>query len=271
MLPTLNRDALWDTADVPVTNRELYEILFILETGLRELIIDRLQRAAGPRWEAHRLPPDVYEKVRVGIRFERTSGWLGHVPHHPIYYIDFPELLKAITSRNNWQSVFEDDLHRKTLIEEAINDLAPIRNKVAHNRHCSEYDVQVGRGALLKVSQAVGKDRLLSLARKCTCAPAIPESLRNLRQAIETSALAVRKVEPIEPPLIPNDWWWFDETYLGVSVDTVLAGVSVLREYACLPRGRGKGHEIEAWVNGNEVDRVLSNAVAVIRTMLGEE
>jgi len=95
-----------DDGRVPVDNVRVFRILYQIEVGLRELIIDSLESSYGPIWWKSRLPGDVLESYRKGLAAERAINWINIIPHHPIYYIDFPDLQKVITTNNNWSEVF---------------------------------------------------------------------------------------------------------------------------------------------------------------------
>ena len=84
---------------VPKENIEIFCYLYRIETGLREFIIDSLNGLAGQRWYKTRLPSDVLVKYRKSRNSEKNIKWTQLIPHHPIYYLDFPDLRKIIERR----------------------------------------------------------------------------------------------------------------------------------------------------------------------------
>ena len=92
---------------VPNENVSVFILLFQIEVCLRELIIKILSSKHGPRWWKHRLPQDVLRSYREGRDVERQLKWHPHIPHHPIYYIDFPDIKKIIERSDNWNECFQ--------------------------------------------------------------------------------------------------------------------------------------------------------------------
>ena len=97
---------------VPSTNLVIYEQLYIIEVGLRELIIEALG-ALTPKWTKQRLPNDLREKIADGIKIEQGTKWTESIPHHPAYYLDFPDLAKIILRNDNWEEVFKNIFSNK--------------------------------------------------------------------------------------------------------------------------------------------------------------
>lgn len=133
---------------VPPENVAIYSLLFQIETGLREVIIDCLAATDGPRWYIHRLPGDVLEKYRSARAVERAVPWARCVPHHPIYYTDFPDLHKTLCRDDNWRDAFAALFGRKEFVGGMFAQLEVIRNKVAHNRKSTPIDLQLVEAAL---------------------------------------------------------------------------------------------------------------------------
>src|SRR5437016_4516483 len=79
---------------LPRLNRELFADIFLLEVGLRELIIDRLSTIHGTRWLRTALPGgEIQTKVKEARSYEQRTPWVSYVALHPLYYLDFPELV----------------------------------------------------------------------------------------------------------------------------------------------------------------------------------
>ena len=90
-------------------NMVAYELLYKIEVGLREFLIDRFGRT-DQKWWKTRLPPDVLDKLKNGREKERKIKWVELLPHHPLYYIDFPDLKKLLRSRITGMMLFKQYL-----------------------------------------------------------------------------------------------------------------------------------------------------------------
>jgi len=121
-----------------------------------------------------------------------------------------------------------------------------------------------------KLSLAVGEDRFESLSSRCTCSLSIKEDLRELRKEAETAVETCLRYSALDRLA---QWesvqaeWWFDESYLGANLAPVCSYFEVLVQYAGLPRARGTGHSIEAWVNARDIRGVCNDAVAVLSSL----
>ncbi len=235
----------------PKTNMETYSCLFQIENVLRELIIDSLTGVVGPRWYKQRLPPDVLKKYREGIAFEKRIPWTRLTPHHPMYYLDFPDLRKVIEREDNWRDSFKGIFARKDILAAIFGELEPIRNKVAHHRTATSEDSRLAASARESLANAIGSDRFSELALKCTLAKGVRERLATLHQESEECLRATSGCGVL-PELHAWEYarvqWWFDESYLGTEIEGIYRLFRIFEEYASLPRGRGAGHKIEDWV-----------------------
>ncbi len=240
-----------DDRAIPQENIDIYCYLFEIETALRELIIESLDSVAGPQWYKKRLPGDVLQKYREGRDGEKKIKWGQVVPHHPIYYIDFPHLKIVIEGKDNWKEVFAGVFGNKDIVTATLSELENIRNKIAHNRKATCSDVDVVKAAYAKLSAALTEERFAQLTRRCTCAPDISERLIHLREEAKRCNHICRNLEPPEPLDVwksVRGSWWFDETYLGHSTEAITTFFCLMEAYTLLPRARGTGHKIESWV-----------------------
>jgi hypothetical protein len=247
--------ARWSNA-VPEKNLVAYRLLYVIEVGLRELIIDTLEAKSGALWWKHRLPGDVLKTFRAGREYERRTDWSQHVPHHPIYYLDFPELRQVIERADNWEDVFKKVFRRKEVLIGTLQELEPIRNRVAHNRKVSAGQLIMVEGAYQKISGAIGETRLLSLAQRCTSARDIPHRLGLLRQEADAAHQTCTLCKPLKPLLVWRaviEEWWFDQDYLGCDLAPIQDYFETLEEYQRLPRHRGCGPSLQAWLRTSGV------------------
>lgn len=247
----------------PKTNIETYRCLFQIENVLRELIIDRLSRVVGPRWYKQRLPSDILKKYREGITYERGIPWIRLTPHHPTYYLDFPDLRKVIEREDNWRDAFKAIFVRKDILDAILGELEPIRNKVAHNRVATSEDSRLAAAAREALSSSIGPKRFSALASKCTLAKGIYKQLATLHRESEKCVRATSGCDALKGLRAwrtVNAQWWFDKSYLGAELDGIKRLFGSFEEYATLPRRRGTGHKIEKWVRERNIKETFESA-----------
>jgi hypothetical protein len=240
---------------VPKENIEIYNYIYRIEVGLRELIIEQLSAIEGPRWYKKRLPPDVLKKYCDGINEERKIKWTQLIPHHPIYYTDLDDLKKTIERKDNWENVFKGIFgSQKDILNNVFSEIECIRNKVAHNRKASKKDIAIVKTAYLKLSEIIGSIEFRTLVLRCTCAYDIFEQLRILQKESERVFNMCKEYKPIDNldrwKSISNQWW-FDESYLCLNINAIIDFFKTIEEYITLPRTRGSGYKIEFWVNNS--------------------
>lgn len=237
----------------PLPNQQGYDALFLLENVLRELIIQRLSEAKGPRWYKSALPGGaVMQKYKSAIDYQRKTNWTTAIPHHPIHYLDYPELLVIIEKSDNWRDVFEQVFQRKDVVIGALRSIEPLRNAIAHNRRVSKSDVELVKAALSQVRTCIGDEEYQQLSRSFTDAPSIRESLTTLCRLALSCQDCVRSVDP-SPSLDfwtneVSDAWWFDGEYLELKTQPIRQFFDTMSTYENLPRKRGCGHEIERFI-----------------------
>ncbi len=298
---------------LPKSNREVSELLFAIEVGLRELIIEMLSESGGTKWHKTLLPSDVTEKYLRGRKAQLAAKWSSHVEHHPLYYIDFPDLAKVLNT--NWKKSFSDLFGAKEVFLGSLKSLEPIRNSLAHNRKVSEADVTLVRGVFSQFSTALGERRFYQLVETCSVAPAISELMDRLSDEID---IVAREVSALESPRTPDVWesiwnaWWFDDEFLTGTNDrakleiaeaqlvelekttsslkrkieairedptrecapqiqgitkSIAAFFDIYRQFCGLPRGRGLGHKLEAWLRENSPLPAKTAAQQAIRSI----
>lgn len=264
-------DNATQTSRIPAGNLEVFSLIYQIENSLRELIIETLAAADGPKWYKTRLPGEVLAKYREGVSFERSIKWSRLIPHHPIYYVDFPHLRQIIINAKNWNSIFSPIFGRREIFEGNFVELESIRNRVAHNRKLSEGDIAIARGIQQVFNQILGTQRIEQLAHRCTLQDDIPKCLDALIAEIRQAYSAVVHYQS---PVKTSSWegistsWWYDSDYLGVDILPVSEFFDAYREYCALPRGRGSGYLIEAWVKSKNLYALKSKANQVLTALL---
>jgi hypothetical protein len=256
---------------LPPTNRIISCYLYCLEVGLRELLIEVLSTTYGAKWWKQRLPGSVLESYRKGRKYEQGIKWSQCIPHHPMYYTDFPDLRQVIEQSDNWKDVFQPIFADKDVFIGMLRELEPIRNKIAHNRKSSEGDLKIVEAVYQAITSAVGENRLSALVTRCTAAPDIREHMLRLHsEAVETYANCAifAEVKTFPHWASVRDSWWFDNDYLGHQVSEITTFFKRIEDYCDLPRVRGNGHKIEAWVRTNLPECVYSAAINELTSIL---
>jgi hypothetical protein len=198
-------------------NAEAYEMMFEIENGLREFIIEKMHAHYGSQWLKRNVPADVREDMKKGKAFERSIVWTKAGSYHPIYYTDFPHLRKLITQSDNWRAVFQGAFGPKLHIEAALSDLEPIRNKIAHCRLVAENDIDCLRTFHNALSEALGRPIGDALASALEAYGSIPERLKKLGDCLTELVSSMENATEYPRLDVLRDIsgeWWFDDTYL---------------------------------------------------------
>ena len=256
----------------PETNLQAYRILYSLENALRELIIERLEVVHGPRWYKCRLPGDIFQSYKTGRQIERAIRWSALIPHHPIYYVDFPSLKKVIERKDNWKDSFEQIFQRKDIFLGQLSAVEPIRNKVAHNRFVDTGEVNNLRAVYDFLAKAVGEAAFAALATRSTIEPNLISRFSDLKFEGVCAIKQCRHANPLDP--LPT-WrsafsaWWFDESFIGHDLSIVTEYFRALEDYGRLPRFRGSGHTIEKWVDANNLNTLFTRSNKLLKELVG--
>ncbi len=114
---------------------EPYQILKELENELRKFIEENL-KAISKDWWKERVPLDVQEKAKNRIEVgESPWPWTKSEEKTVIHYIDFPDYIKIIRRKDNWNQVFKNILKDEEVFCSKLRELEPIRNNIAHTRN----------------------------------------------------------------------------------------------------------------------------------------
>jgi len=242
---------------VPKENIEIYCYLYCIENALREFIIEKSASIDGHKWYKIRLPDDVLKKYRKSVDAEYKAKWTQLIPHHPMYYIDFADIKKIMDRQDNWRDVFESAFGKKEILMGTLSELEFIRNKIAHNRKATPKDLDIVRGAYTKITEVIGPEKF---NRFVVSVSSILDLLERMKKLEVSAAIYLRTVQNCQPVEKLEHWdstlseWWFDETYLGIKLDDIVIFYETLKDYAALPRQRGKGHIIEKWVKESDIE-----------------
>ena len=132
-------------------NANAYQLLFEIEVILRELCALKLSALHGKHWAKRGLPTDLLDKVKDALAYEKKTKWHRTTLHHPLYYVDFPDLRKIIIGGLNWNPIFAEIFGQKPGTDASLSELELLRNKVAHNRFVSDVDLEITKGIHSKI------------------------------------------------------------------------------------------------------------------------
>ena len=228
-----------------------------MENAIRMLIVECLEELAGPRWYKHRLPGDILKDYRKAQREVRKIKWTSLVPHHPIYYVDFPALRKVIEQKDNWNEAFKSIFCRKDLFSAKWSSVEPIRNNVAHNRCIGDEDIVSLTATFTFLTRTIGERCFNELAAKSKTIPDIVSQITTLRedgkQAFDLCK-CFKQLNCMSRWKIISSSWWFDDLFIGKDLSPIKVYFVTLNKYNSLPRRRGEGHKIEKWMRQINID-----------------
>jgi hypothetical protein len=107
---------------------EAYQLFFVFETYLRELIVDVLSKDGTSGWW-DKVPKDIQEEVARLEETEEVKSWMALGSRDKSTLMTLPQLLRVID--HNWKDDFDDIVRDKGLIQEA-RLLVHLRNTICH-------------------------------------------------------------------------------------------------------------------------------------------
>ena len=115
-----------------------YELFFVFERYLRDLIINVLSADKSVSWW-ERLPPDVRTEVETLEAQEETKGWMALGARDKSALMTYPQLIRVMDTC--WKSHFSDVVRDKSLLQQA-RVLVHLRNAVAHMTPIPEEELE---------------------------------------------------------------------------------------------------------------------------------
>lgn len=271
-MPVQASSVLEEFAALRRTNETGYSLLFEIEVLLREFIAQALIETYGRKWTKQGLPADLQQKIRSGLEYERSIKWHKAVLHHPLYYVDFPDLKKIIISGNNWRAAFDAIFSHKTNVDAGLSEIEIIRNKVAHNRFLTTADLAVLSGTHAKIIASIPSTALHNAKIAATKRTSILEPLTLLKASLDVAFTTMMEGEPMNPttlnPTEVIEEWWFNEDYLARDLSNIVRYVDLCRQYAKFIRGLGQANVRRAWVRENTIFQESNAAIENLREII---
>ena len=233
-------------------NVEAFKLLYDIEIILRELCAKKLEASHGKHWAKRGLPPDVLPKVKDALSYEQKTKWHRAILHHPLYYIDFPDLKKIVIGGTNWNSIFSEIFSYRAGTEVALSELELLRNQVAHNRFVSREDLHILRGIHSKLLNSVSQADIDACRSAANNRISIISRLNDFSLAIIRSLSAMKNAIALPSEETPDssllDEWWFDSAYLGYDVEPLKAFSTLCARYSGIPSGVGQAFHRRKWI-----------------------
>lgn len=120
-----------EVAKRAITASEVYQLFFIFEEYLRDLVQDILsdgQKKEETEWWAL-VRADIQTEVRKLEETEEIKKWMSLNTRGKIFLLTLPQLLTIV--EENWKSHFEDLVRDRTLVQQA-RLLVHLRNTICH-------------------------------------------------------------------------------------------------------------------------------------------
>jgi hypothetical protein len=152
---TLSRNILPE--DMLEKGRQMTHVclyLYCVENSLRKLIEDVGREKEGPDYfDKITINKRVREKIESRKEEEKTTNWVRLRGDSDIFYMDFTEL--GLLIENNW-SMFKDHFDSSQWIKTRIDELAKLRNRVAHNSYLGEDEQEMIRSHYKSILKQLG-------------------------------------------------------------------------------------------------------------------
>ncbi|MGJ4932132.1 Swt1 family HEPN domain-containing protein [Bradyrhizobium sp. HKCCYLS2038] len=248
-------------------NAKAFELLYEIEVILRELCAKKLEDSHGRHWAKRGLPPDILPKIKSAITYEQKTRWHRATLHHPLYYIDFPDLKKIVIG-GNWNPIFSEIFSSRSGTEAALSDLELLRNQVAHNRFVSAVDMNILRGIHSKLLQSISPNDLNAARNAANKRVPILALLDELRRKIIGSVHAMKGALALPGEEAPDsallDEWWFDSTYLDHDIGPLKEFTSLCTDYSMIPKGLGQAMYRRMWVSEHKAAEIGDRACTIM-------
>lgn len=155
----LGKDRLLSMRSSEFEDRDCRELLDILETDLRNLIVNELSTITSGWWK-QRVPLDVRRNAQIR-KEERERPYHGRVQQNldVWWYLDFSDYGKIICMKTNWEDVFKVFFQRQDAVSVKLDEIRIFRNDIAHHRSLPAQDREVFVTNARAILQAIYNDR----------------------------------------------------------------------------------------------------------------
>ncbi len=249
-----------------------YELINIIENGFREFIIAKMKENFGPSWRES-LPQDLITKYKQGFKNERNHKWIRSYIHHPLYYLDFPDLQKIIIFDKLWNQIFKENFQRKDLISSELSSLEASRNIIAHNRRVHSQLIQSLESKIETFNNFIKPLTLEILALNQSSCVNIQFELGRLIKSLDKLYSSVKLFKTLDLNLNETSIvseWWFDDTVFGFNHKPISNFIDFAKKYANFPCDYGKGHIREKFAIENKHEDLYKCCIDELQKFYGE-
>lgn len=134
-------------------NNAAHDRLQRFETHLRRFIDQKMTTSVGEHWVKHRVPGEIQQEWK-----DKRSTALedGEPEQRLIAYADFTDYVRIIARNDNWEQVFRPFFRRKSLVQESLQRLYPIRICAMHARIITQDDELFLMAETVRLLKAMG-------------------------------------------------------------------------------------------------------------------
>lgn len=253
-------------------NLQGYELVNTIENGIREFIIFKMKELHGLKWRIH-LPSDILHKYQEGFRTERDIKWVRCYIHHPLYYLDFPDLQKIIITDKLWGSLFKAHFGRKDIVSAELSSIEAIRNWIAHNRRIHPQAIRKLQATVEFLNNSLKPNSLQEFAAHQFSCVNIKSELNNFIHHITSIHCTISKYQSIIKTSINSSVlseWWFDDAIFGLDRQPIEAYISFAEVYADFSPANGKGHLREKYAIDNDHNRLFNDCIKELNKFMKE-
>jgi hypothetical protein len=111
---------------------ETYNLLFIFENTLRQLIVVEFNKESG--WWKKGIPSDIYDRISKE-NDKKVKGI------ELLRLMTLGDLFKVILANQNWEQLFKKIFQSRQYIESRSVIILPLRNKIAHNNPLTQNEI----------------------------------------------------------------------------------------------------------------------------------
>lgn len=133
---------------------DAYDLLFTLETQLREYLYERMTERFGAKWETQRVSGELVKAWREKRQEARKKG---EAAQPLLWYADFTDYIQIIARKDNWNDIFSDVFVNSIDIQVSFQRLHPIRVCTMHARPITKEDFLLLTVEAHRILKVIGK------------------------------------------------------------------------------------------------------------------
>ena len=257
-------------------NIRAYELLFQIESVLRELLIEHCELAFGPNWwKASVLPQDARKRLAESIKLgaERRSkddgkSWTSRRVFHPLYFVEFNDLAEAFSMKAN--AILNEICvaNERKEVANQLSRLLPIRNSVAHMRLVSYADFIQVEAAHDVLAGVVGRSTFDRLARTLPSQCAVQQEMDSIANCFLTAIDSVHQIRELDITAWTqlSSRWWLDTDW-HVDSESIRNGANLFVAYQAEYQSDivGRRVRMERWIRQHWKPGIVERSIASLQ------